>query len=70
MTIKSWTIIIISLIVVQVIVGQMFDFTIGRSPNVLSDKSISEVEEVLEGSKVDRQFSFLDKLIAGDKTED
>lgn len=60
MEIKSWAIVIISLIVVQVIVGYMFDFTVGKSPNVLSDKSVQEVEETVEGSKIDTQFNILE----------
>lgn len=65
MEIKSWAIVIISLIVVQVIVGFMFDFTVGKSPNVLSDKSVQEVEETVEGSKIDTQFNILEGLISG-----
>ena len=69
MEIKSWAIVIISLIVVQVIVGSMFDFTVGKSPNVLSDKSVQEVEETVEGSKIDAQFNILEGWISGVQTE-
>ena len=69
MEIKSWAIVIISLIVVQVIVGFMFDFTVGKSPNVLSDKSVQEFEETVEGSKIDTQFNILEGLISGVQAE-
>lgn len=69
MEIKSWAIVIISLIVVQVIVGFMFDFTVGKSPNVLSDKSVQEVEETVEGSKIDAQFNILEGWISGVQAE-
>lgn len=69
MEIKSWAIVIISLIVVQVIVGSMFDFTVGKSPNVLSDKSVQEFEETVEGSKIDTQFNILEGWISGVQTE-
>lgn len=69
MEIKSWAIVIISLIVVQVIVGFMFDFTVGKSPNVLSDKSVQEVEETVEGSKIDNQFNILEGWISGVQAE-
>lgn len=69
MEIKSWAIVIISLVVVQVIVGFMFDFTVGKSPNVLSDKSVQEVEETVEGSKIDTQFNILEDWISGVQAE-
>lgn len=69
MEIKSWAIVIISLIVVQVIVGFMFDFAVGRSPNVLSDKSVQEVEEAVEGSKIGTQFNILEGWISGAQAE-
>lgn len=69
MEIKSWAIVIISLIVVQIIVGFMFDFTVGKNPNVLSDKSVQEVEEAVEGSKIDTQFNILEGLISGVQAE-
>lgn len=69
MEIKSWAIVIISLIVVQVIVGFMFDFTVGKSPNVLSDKSVQEVEETVEGSKIGTQFNILEGWISGAQAE-
>lgn len=69
MEIKSWAIVIISLIIVQVIVGFMFDFTVGKSPNVLSDKSVQEVEETVEGSKIDDQFNILEGWISGVQAE-
>ena len=69
MDIKSWAIVIISLVVVQVIVGFMFDFTVGKSPNVLSDKSVQEVEETVEGSKIDTQFNILEDWISGVQAE-
>lgn len=69
MEIKSWAIVIISLIVVQVIVGFMFDFTVGKSPNVLSDKYVQEVEETVEGSKIDTQFNILEGWISGVQAE-
>lgn len=70
MTIKSWAIIIISVIVVQIIVGQMFNFTVGRSKTVLSEESVTEVEEALDGSKVDQQLNILDRMVQGDKAND
>lgn len=69
MNIKSWAIVIISLIVVQVVVGFMFDFTVGKSPNVLSDKSVQEFEETVEGSKIDTQFNTLEGWISGEHAE-
>lgn len=69
MEIKSWAIVIISLIVVQAIVGSMFDFTVGKSPNVLSDKSVQEVEETVKGSKIDTQFNILESWISGVQAE-
>lgn len=69
MEIKSWAIVIISLTVVQVIVGSMFDFTVGKSPNVLSDKSVQEVEETVKGSKIDTQFNILESWISGVQAE-
>lgn len=69
MEIKSWAIVIISLIIVQIIVGFMFDFTVGKSPNVLSDKSVQEVEETVEGSKIGTQFNILEGWISGAQAE-
>lgn len=69
MNIKSWAIVIISLVVVQVIVGFMFDFTVGKSPNVLSDKSVQEFEETVEGSKIGTQFNTLEGWISGEQAE-
>ena len=69
MEIKSWAIVIISLIVDQAIVGSMFDFTVGKSPNVLSDKSVQEVEETVKGSKIDTQFNILESWLSGVQAE-